>query len=149
MVQRKRYHSCGIEKEEEEFHWRHKDRGVRHHICKECQKPFKTAWYHGSARERHLKNVKARNLRVREEAREYVWDYLLENPCIQCGEPDPVILEFQHRHGKEKEMAGVVMVAGGYPIAKIQAEIDKCSVLCANCHRRVTMKERGRCRGRK
>jgi hypothetical protein len=142
----KQCHTCLEWKKEEEFNWRYKDR-VRHHICKECQKPFKRKWYHGSAKERHLENVKARKLRVREEAREYVYQYLSTHPCIQCGESDPVVLEFHHRGNKDK--AVVVMVAGGYPISRIQAEIDKCDVLCANCHRRVTMKERGWFRGKR
>jgi len=32
------------------------------------------------------------------------------------------------------------MIADGLPITTIQAEIDKCNVLCANCHRRKTLK---------
>jgi hypothetical protein len=46
-------------------------------------------------------------------------------------------------------MAISEMVAGGYPIATIQKEIDKCDVLCANCHRKKTMNERGWFRGKK
>ncbi len=63
------------------------------------------------------------------------------HPCVQCGESDPMVLEFHHLGGKEKEIS--FMITGGYPIAKIQAERDKCQVLCANCHRRKTVKERG------
>jgi hypothetical protein len=58
-----------------------------------------------------------------------------------CGESNPVVLEFHHRHGKDK--AVTEMAAAGYPIYRIQAEIDKCEVLCANCHRILTSKERG------
>jgi hypothetical protein len=110
-------------------------------------KIFRKNWYEGDAHERHLQQVKQRKNVARTVAREYVWNYLLSHPCIQCGESDPVVLEFHHRG--DKELAVVVMAAGGYPIAKIEAEIDKCDVLCANCHRRLTMKERGWFRGRK
>jgi hypothetical protein len=41
------------------------------------------------------------------------------------------------------------LIAGGYSIATIQAEIDKCDVLCANCHRKKTMDDRGWFRGKK
>ena len=103
-------------------------------------------WYTEHKRE-HLKNVHARKRKFRQETRQYVWEYLLTHPCIECGESDPIVLEFHHRHAKDKAVS--VMVAGGYPIAAIQAEIDKCDVLCANCHQRKTMKQRGWFRGRK
>jgi hypothetical protein len=41
------------------------------------------------------------------------------------------------------------MINGGYPIHKIEAEIAKCIVLCANCHRKLTMDERGWFRSKK
>jgi hypothetical protein len=143
----KKCNSCGIEKEEEEFNWRYKSLGIRHPTCRECQKPFRKNWYEGSAKERHKENVHARKRQVREEAREYVYQYLRTHPCQNCGESDPMVLEFHHLEGKDKTVSE--LVAGGYSIATIQAEIDKCSVLCANCHRRVTMSERGWYRGNK
>ena len=138
---------CLKEKDPEEFNWRYKALGIRHPTCRECQKPFRKNWYEGSAKEKHLENVHERKRRVRDEAREYVWNYLLSHPCIQCGESNPVVLEFHHREGKDKAVSE--MVAGGYPIHKIQAEINKCDVLCANCHRKLTHTERGWFRGRK
>lgn len=74
-------------------------------------------------------------------------DYLSTHSCLECGESDPVVLEFHHRYGKDKEVS--VMVAGGYPVATIQAEIDKCDVLCANCHRRKSKREQGWRKGKK
>ena len=139
--------SCGQLKDEEEFNWRYKALGIRHPTCRECQKPFRKNWYEGSAKERHLKNVKERKEKVRRLAREYVLTYLLTHPCIECGERDPRVLEFHHR--QEKDMAVSELVAGGYSIATIQAEINKCDVLCANCHRKRTMDERGWFRGNK
>ena len=139
--------SCLKEKDPEEFNWRYKALGVRHPTCRECQKGFRKNWYEGDARERHLENVQARKKVVREQAREYVYDYLSTHPCIECGESNPVVLEFHHRGGKDKAVSE--LVGGGYSIATIQAEIDKCDVLCANCHRKRTMNERGWFRGKK
>ena len=138
---------CKKNKDEAEFAWRWKKLGIKQKTCRECRKYFNKNWYEGDAKERHLKNVKERKEAARQVAREYVWDYLSAHPCEHCGEKDPVVLEFHHTGGKEMPVG--VMVSGGYPVAKIQKEIDKCSVLCANCHRRLTMKERGWFRGRK
>ncbi len=139
--------SCLQWKDEEEFNWRYRALGIRHPTCRECQKSFRKNWYEGNAHERHLKNVRERKHAVRGLAREYVYQYLSTHPCQNCGETDPVVLEFHHRYGKD--MAVSVLVAGGYSIATIQAEIDKCNVLCANCHRKLTMNDRGWFRGRK
>jgi len=146
MTEKKCDH-CKKFKDEEEFNWKFKSLGVRHKTCRECMKPFRKNWYEGDAHDRHLKNVKERKDAARLVAREYVWQYLSNHPCIECGESDPVVLEFHHRHEKDKPIS--VLTAAGYSIATIQAEIDKCDVLCANCHRRRTMKERGWFRGKK
>jgi len=132
---------CGVAKDPEEFNWRYKALGIRHPTCRESQKPFRKNWYEGDAHERHLQNVKERKVQARNVAREYVWNYLSDHSCSQCGESDPVVLEFHHVEGKGKEVS--VMVAGGYPIETIQKEIDKCDVLCANCHRKRTSEDQG------
>jgi len=133
-------------KEEEEFNWRYKSLGICHPTCRECHKPFRKNWYEGN-KERHLEQVKARKVEARNVAREYVWDYLSTHPCIECGENDPVVLEFHHCQGKDKAVSA--MVTDGYPTATTQAEINKCDVLCAYCHRKKTMEGRGWFRGKK
>ena len=138
--------TCLQEKDETEFNWRYKALGIRHKTCGECHHRHQNNWYQ-SHKDQHLENVHERKRRVRDEAREYVWKYLSVHPCQNCGESDPVVLEFHHRGGKDKAVSE--MVAGGYPIHTIQAEIDKCDVLCANCHRKLTHTERGWFRGRK
>lgn len=64
-------------------------------------------------------------------------DYLGTHRCVDCGESALVVLEFDHVRG-QKVGAISWMVSAGYPWAKIAAEIAKCEVRCANCHRRVT-----------
>jgi hypothetical protein len=128
---------CGKYKDEEEFNWRYKALGIRYPTCKECQKPFRKNWYEGDAHERHLQNVRERKHEARDFARDYVYNYLLTHPCTQCGETDVRVLEFHHVGGKD--MAVSAMVAGGYPIERIQAEVSKCTVLCANCRRKITV----------
>lgn len=67
--------------------------------------------------------------------------YLETHPCVDCGENDPVVLEFDHVRGeKEFNIADVARNAVGRE--KLQEEIQKCEVRCANCHRRKTKRER-------
>jgi hypothetical protein len=60
---------------------------------------------------------------------------------MEWGETNPVVLEFHYRYGKERAVS--TMVAYGLSIATIQKEIDKCDVLCTNCHRKRTSKDQG------
>ena len=132
---------CKELKEEDQFNWRYKSLGVRHNTCRECMALHQKKYFQGDAHERHLQQVKDRKHAVREKAREYVLNYLSTHPCESCGENDPRVLEFHHERGKEYPIS--LMTNGGYPIHRIQEEIDKCKVLCANCHRRLTIQERG------
>jgi hypothetical protein len=63
------------------------------------------------------------------------------------NETDPQVLEFHHVGEKDSEITR--LISGGWSIKRIQAELDKTIVLCANCHRKVTMKERGWFRAKK
>jgi hypothetical protein len=66
-----------------------------------------------------------------------VYEYLSAHPCVDCGEADPVVLEFDHVRG-EKVRGIARMMSGTHSVKTIMAEIGKCDVRCANCHRRVT-----------
>jgi len=73
----------------------------------------------------------------------FVVGYLATHPCIDCGETDPIVLEFDHRNPNEKKDAIAHMVSTLVPLASLEAEIGKCDVRCANCHRRKTAKQLG------
>lgn len=146
MAEKKCNH-CGKWKSEEEFNWRYKSLGIRNKACKDCQHSFNKTYYGGEAKERHLQQVKERTKAAREAARDFVYQYLLSHPCEICRENDPRVLEFHHVGKKDMEITR--MVTGGWSLKRIREEIDKCQVLCANCHRKVTVEERGWFRGTK
>lgn len=54
--------------------------------------------------------------------------------CADCGEMDPIVLEFHHRDPAEKKFN--VASARGKSVPQLVSEIEKCDVVCANCHRR-------------
>jgi hypothetical protein len=56
--------------------------------------------------------------------------------CTDCGEQDPVVLEFDHRADKRE---AVVRLACGCSLETLRQEIAKCDVRCANCHRVRTL----------
>jgi hypothetical protein len=63
--------------------------------------------------------------------------YLAAAPCVDCGEVDPAVLDFDHVGVKRY---GVVQLAyREASIASLEREIGECEVRCANCHRRRTI----------
>ncbi len=73
--------------------------------------------------------------------RSLVYTYLSEHPCVDCGENDPAVLEFDHVGTKYRDIS--LMMRAGFAWTTIQREIAKCVVRCANCHRRKTAREQG------
>ena len=73
--------------------------------------------------------------------KKYILEYLKTHPCVDCGEDDVIVLEFDHVRGVKSENISDIH-SRGWSIKRIQEEIDKCEVRCANCHRRVTYKRR-------
>lgn len=63
--------------------------------------------------------------------------YLCNHPCVDCGESDPVVLEFDHVRG-EKVANVANLISGAGKFQRLMDEIAKCDVRCANCHRRKT-----------
>lgn len=68
----------------------------------------------------------------------YAWlsDYKQQTGCARCDIKDPRVLDFHHKKGEDK-----LFTIGGFRrevgFAKLKTEMDKCEVLCANCHRLV------------
>jgi hypothetical protein len=56
--------------------------------------------------------------------------------CKKCGETHPACLEFHHRDPAGKEM-NISVMAYRLSKPKMLAEIEKCDVLCSNCHRKL------------
>jgi hypothetical protein len=72
--------------------------------------------------------------RRRADLQTKLFHYLLEHPCVDCGENDILVLEFDHVDGvKDREISSMINRRGWQSILK---EISKCEVRCANCHKR-------------
>ncbi len=106
--------------------------------CRRCC----AEWY-AANREVHVAKVRARVTAARDEHRVKLVDIFAEHPCVDCGEDDLRVLEFDHRPGVVKRGEVTKLVSDGMSWAVIEAEIAKCDVRCANCHRRRTSERAG------
>lgn len=96
--------------------------------CRDCRKVSDKRSY-DKRKKSILNTVRARKQKI------LLWfnEFKSQCRCIDCGNTDPRVLEFHHTRDKRHHIAS--MVTQGYSIKSIQAEIAKCNVLCANCHR--------------
>jgi hypothetical protein len=59
----------------------------------------------------------------------------LDLKCIKCGNDHPAVLDFHHRNPEEKEFAISKMIRNRSSKEMLLKEIEKCDILCSNCHR--------------
>ena len=61
------------------------------------------------------------------------------HPCADCGiDYPPYVMDYDHRNPWDKTKSVGALVASRATVAVIQSEIDKCDLVCSNCHRERT-----------
>lgn len=131
--------NCGQTKPLEDFHRNKNTKDGRAYSCKPCMnqavgRRHKDPVYRERQETQAAKKTKAN--------REFLWKYLTEHPCEHCGNSDPRVLEFDHIDQNTKT-ADISYLVYRSPLERIQEEIAKCRVLCANCHRIRTAHQLG------
>ena len=137
------------------YYARKRDRGEvrRNRCCRECAKirmrqRREDPHYRKLGAER-MARWRDRNPEVNRERwerahakKKQILDQARAGGCVRCGESDLACLDFHHRDPSEKE--GHIGHIRRFSVERINAEIAKCDVLCANCHRKHHRDERAR-----
>lgn len=137
----RRCSKCKELKEEDLFPWKNKTLGKRSSTCKVCQREYGKAHY-GSNKDYYLSKNSRNTPEIRKRNKDYIIKYLLSNPCVDCGENDIEVLQFDHIDmvgSKGKRISDYSRSS----INALQEEIDKCEVRCGNCHIRRTRRQMG------
>lgn len=103
--------------------------------------------FKNSAGKTHYEANKAyylnRNKIRKQEMFRKINEYKSNLSCIDCGNKNPIVFEFDHI--EDNKIAAVsAMVTKGYAWCKILDEIAKCECVCANCHRIRTYNRRNK-----
>ena len=83
-----------------------------------------------------MKNIRTNKLQNRINNRKRIIEFLKKHPCVDCGETELVVLEFDHVRDKKYTISQILFSTWKL----VKSEMDKCEVRCANCHRRKTAK---------
>lgn len=134
---------CGQVRQLDEFNRRAASPDGLQNVCRGCNRASARRYYREN-REKHLAVIARRTREAKARARLVVGEHLLDHPCVDCGEADIRLLDFDHLPGSGKTKNVMEMVNLGFSIARILTEIGKCEVRCRNCHARVTSERRGR-----
>jgi protein-arginine kinase activator protein McsA len=126
--------NCKINKPVEDFQKRSSAKDGRTNLCKSCKREYDNNHYRNNpTRKEYIKSNRKKSF---DESTRYILDYLNNHHCIDCGESDPVVLEFDHRDPSSK--IGNIPELKRFSLKRVIEEIQKCDVRCANCHRRKT-----------
>ena len=93
-------------------------------------------------KEVYIDRAKETSKKQRLVKKAFLRDYLRASSCMDCGIGDIVVLDFDHVRG-EKIANVTTLVSNNASWQVIKDEIDKCDVVCANCHRRRTSTRAG------
>lgn len=84
-----------------------------------------------------------RNRKAKEEKAAYIREYKTSRGCMDCGGKFPsFVLELDHLDSSQKLYTPATLANLG-SWNKLHAELAKCEVVCANCHRIRTAKRGG------
>lgn len=106
---------CGKELPIDQFNWRDKKKGTRRAECKTCHSSYMKQKY--------------------QEKKNIVQELKSQCRCAKCGDNRGYVLEYHHVNPEEKENTIARLTSNNYTLDKVYDEIQKCIVLCANCHR--------------
>jgi len=93
--------------------------------------------YYRRTKEEHI----ARAAVSRAKAKERWQQFKSTLSCTKCGESHPASLDFHHVIKENKKSVNKLLTNGAYRAA-MKEVVEKCIVLCANCHRKLHHEER-------
>lgn len=109
--------------------------GEHYNHCKLCLRIRGRKYYNDNrARQSELSNL--RRIEYRKTRKEFVIK-LKDKPCVDCGKKYPhYVMDFDHRSGESKLDSVSHLVNQNFlTYEQILKEVDKCDLVCANCHR--------------
>jgi hypothetical protein len=100
---------------------------------RERMRELRKKWYENN-KESERDKAKVRQSKRRKDFNQWYYEYKSSLSCIKCGFSHPAAIDFHHRDKSEKNFDPSLMRCHTNK-KKFLLEIEKCDVLCSNCHR--------------
>lgn len=125
--------TCKIQKDISLFTRNRSKKDGLNHSCSECHKKY-TQRHYQKNKQKYLEKARKNDAQYREKIDKFIQS-LKNKPCLDCGKTFPsVAMDFDHIKGKKINNIST-MRAKGWSLKKIREEIEKCELVCSNCHR--------------
>jgi len=125
-----------VEKNECDFYFKNKKKGKLQSRCKQCQSKYHRSHYE-SNKKTYFERAKNNNPKYKKRNKNFVSEYKSNIGCKFCNEKTPVCLDFHHKDPTIKDWNISIMSNSASSLDTIKKEIDKCIVICSNCHRKL------------
>ncbi len=139
--ERKRCVKCDRTKSLTEFYKRWGRAGKHYSYCKPCFSGY-TKNHYKKNKAAYVRRARTHALVLRAAIRATILCHLQSHGCVDCGNTDIVVLQFDHVRGKKAFNIGDAF-RKRVTLARLHGEIKKCEVRCANCHVRRTAQVNG------
>lgn len=116
------------------------DLASRSAMCKPHHREYGREHYRNN-KQAYIDKARKRNSEVKSKHMRIVIEHLRSNPCVDCGQDDIEVLQFDHRDPAEKVAEISRLLTGA--TQRLLDEIGKCDVRCANCHVKKTRRQLG------
>jgi hypothetical protein len=115
----------------ENFRWKNKKLNKKHSHCKDCMKEAEHQRYLTDSSRKN--QILQRAYQHKENNSLLVAKYKAQG-CYKCGETREYVLDFHHINPDNKNNTIAHMIKSA-SLENLLLEIQKCVLLCANCHR--------------
>lgn len=134
----KKCSTCDVSKSLKEFNRKAINKDGLERYCKDCHRKHNVNHY--AANKVAYKQNALKHKRL---LRAWFVELKKTLSCMECGEMKYWRLAFHHRNSKTKDTEVSQMITDHASKNRILKEIDKCNVLCHNCHSDVHHANRG------
>jgi hypothetical protein len=121
---------CNQDKEEDEFSKR--ENGRLQSYCKQCRRSYCRNHYRDNKLEHNSRRSKLKK-KIYDEHSQRIKDIKDNKKCCDCGQSFPFYV-MQFDHISDNKIENIANMPGKYSWVKIEREIAKCELVCANCH---------------
>lgn len=110
------------------------------YVCVNCHRKRTYSREPNNSRLKYLSDPESVSKRIHLK---YAYDLLSQSSCLDCGEDDFLVLEFDHvRDKKTNNISTLVRRSNRVSLDALKNEIAKCEIRCANCHQMRTLARR-------